>query len=325
MLSRGVPVIVSSESGVAELIESTLAEDDSARRWFIWKYGEDPIAIDELSRQMNEIILDQEQWHNQAVRVRDLLRPRASWSAGAEQLVDICREHGAGARSNASSSSDDLLHSEPVTAIHAGNRAELQRIVREHGGRRGFCLFTGRRDGYLAAYQTLLQNLHKNLDIMGLGLSHVPPDYGHLLAEMAARSRVRIALLDPAFPGPRPDPTSVASIREREERQNEGEFRRQVAKYYFDVLEPYLTHSTDAAEEPGLEIRLYKVLPAVNIFRVDDAMFFGSYLLEAPPEETPTLLVHRTGEVGGLLFTTMMRHFDEVWKNKTDIEGFKTF
>jgi hypothetical protein len=47
----------------------------------------------------------------------------------------------------------------------------------------------------------------------------------------------------------------------------------------------------------------------VNIFRIDDEVFWGPYLIHQQSRNSPTLLVRR----GGLLFDVLLRHFETIW------------
>ena len=59
------------------------------------------------------------------------------------------------------------------------------------------------------------------------------------------------------------------------------------------------------------QVRLYKVLPSVNYFRVDDEAFWGPYLMLEPSRNTPTILIKR----GGVLYDKLRNHFDAIWSD----------
>jgi hypothetical protein len=69
-------------------------------------------------------------------------------------------------------------------------------------------------------------------------------------------------------------------------------------------------------ETQGLEtderfaVRLYRALPMLNIFRIDDELFWGPYLVRQVSRNSPTFLVGR-----GELFTQLIAHFDEIWSS----------
>ena len=73
-------------------------------------------------------------------------------------------------------------------------------------------------------YHSRLRNA-KEVDILGFGLASFREDYGNQFAELSLRTSFRILLLDPDFPSP---DNSIASIRDREEGNNDGDIRRDV-------------------------------------------------------------------------------------------------
>jgi hypothetical protein len=117
---------------------------------------------------------------------------------------------------------------------------------------------------------------------------------------------------------------SLASLREQEERSPVGAIRRDVAEWAVLVAE-YRKKVEDGQiiVEPGkgIEVRLYNILPTVNLFRVDTNLFVGPYLLDVEDRETPTFLIKSEapgrGSMGSTMFKVYDRHFEAVWSNKS--------
>jgi hypothetical protein len=185
----------------------------------------------------------------------------------------------------------------------------------------GLYLFGGRGDAFFKLYDEALHSIQNGLDIFSLKLSRFRQEHESTLIDIAQRSRVRIALLDPRFPLPE-DHCSLASIREREEKSSVGAIRRDVAAWA-TVQRRYqaLIDEGTLAETPvnGLEIKLYNILPTINLFRVDKSLFVGPYLLDVPDRETPTFLIKSEapghGSMGTTMFSVYQRHFDAVWND----------
>ena len=59
------------------------------------------------------------------------------------------------------------------------------------------------------------------------------------------------------------------------------------------------------------QVRLYTALPSINVFRVDDELFWGPYLVRRQSRNTPTFLVSR----GGGLFDRIVEHFELLWSD----------
>jgi SIR2-like domain len=187
----------------------------------------------------------------------------------------------------------------------------------------GLYLFGGRGDAFFRLYDEALLGIQDELDIFSLKLGRFRRQHSATLLAAAARTRIRIALLDPSFPLPE-DHISLASIREREERSPVGAIRRDVAEWT-TVCSEYRRAVDDGAmeetERNGLHIRLYNILPTVNLFRVDTNLFVGPYLLDVEDRETPTFLIKSEApghsSMGNTMFKVYQRHFEAVWTNPT--------
>lgn len=140
----------------------------------------------------------------------------------------------------------------------------------------------------------------KRIDLIGLGLSSFREDYSREFAEWSRRAKVRILVLDPDFPT---RGHSLADYRDVEERGAKGKIRGDVEAFQ-EVID------NDAGiDRTRFEVRRMRSIPAINLLRIDDEIFWGPYLMAERSRNTPTLLVQR----GGFMFTDLERHFEETW------------
>lgn len=107
-------------------------------------------------------------------------------------------------------------------------------------------------------------------------------------------------MIDPDFPS---SVTSLADLRDVEEKTQAGHIRADVEAFEAAVRQ------IRAINRSRFKIRRFRALPSVSLFRVDDVLFWGPYLVGQPSRNMPTLLVHR----GGFLFDRLIAHFDEIW------------
>ena len=150
-------------------------------------------------------------------------------------------------------------------------------------------------------YHSRLRNA-KEVDILGFGLSSFREDYGSKFAELSLNTSFRILLLDPDFPSPT---DSIAAIRDREEGNNNGDIKRDVEAFESAV------RRTEPLVKTNFLVRRLTALPSINIFRVDDEIFWGPYLIADQSRNMPTLLVRR----GGFLYDQIKNHFEHLWTN----------
>lgn len=153
-------------------------------------------------------------------------------------------------------------------------------------------------------YETRLKNANEGIDIMGFGLRALQEDYHKDFVKWANRATVRILLLDPEFPN---SEFSVANQRDKEEGNDQGDIRRDV--------QAFLRSCSDLMrnKQPRFEIRLYRCLPSINMFRIDDDLFWGPYLIGDVSRNFPTFLVSRQG----ILYRRLQGHFDRIWSDET--------
>lgn len=164
-------------------------------------------------------------------------------------------------------------------------------------------IFDGRSVRVKPVYDERLTRLRNRLDILGFGQKALREDYLSEFVRWKQRANIRILLIDPEYPS---EYVSYARQRDVEERDSEGTIAQQVRQFIID---------TEPVQKSGgknkFEIRLYRCLPTVNIFRVDDDLFWGPYLIKEPSRNSPTFLVHK----GGLLFERLTAHFESIWND----------
>ena len=156
-----------------------------------------------------------------------------------------------------------------------------------------------------AEYDRRLEAATDRIDIMGFGLRALRQDYADSFGKWRNRAAVRILLLDPEFPTSK---NSLADIRDSEE----GEDAKTIVK---DVREFLRAAANEiGCSGGGFQVRLYRCLPSINLFRVDDELFWGPYLVGQPSRNSPTFVVKR----GGVLYQRYLEHFEAIW-NSNDL------
>lgn len=150
-------------------------------------------------------------------------------------------------------------------------------------------------------YDARLSKAKEGIDVLGFGLSSLRHDYLAEFQNWKHRANVRILLLDPEFPSTE---QSCASQRDLEERNTVGKIAQDVQKFIDEVC-PLI----GVAGQHTFDIRLYTCIPTLNIFRIDDHLFWGPYLLDEESRNHPTFLVTR----GGTLYARFSRQFDLIW------------
>ena len=152
-------------------------------------------------------------------------------------------------------------------------------------------------------YVRRLNAARDQIDIMGFGLSSFREDFLDELKQWKERATVRILLIDPEFPHPS---YTYAAQRDNEEKNTLGEIESDVRKFAADVG-PLIGNSG----RRQFQIRLYRCLPSVNIFRIDDELFWGPYLVGSQSRNCPTFIVKRHG----ILFDRLSRQFQDIWES----------
>jgi len=156
----------------------------------------------------------------------------------------------------------------------------------------------GIRDAYIQRSRLAT----KGIDILGFGLNGLREDRLQDLAAWATQCQVRILLLDPdAGTGQ----GSFADARDLEEgAAHPGGIRTNVEAFLAD------TASLRSNKSLKFDVRLYKCMPTVSIYRIDRELFFGPYLVRKPSRNQPSLLV---GE--GAIFDALCAHFEAIWND----------
>jgi hypothetical protein len=162
--------------------------------------------------------------------------------------------------------------------------------------------FTARSTRIKEQYDQRLRGARQSIDIMGFGLRQLREDYISDFTSWASRAHVRILLIDPDAPT---TALSHANQRDLEEGNAQGSIATDVREFLQQTATARATHPS------RFQVRLYTALPSVNIFRVDDELFWGPYLTSTQSRNTPTFLVKR----GGGLYDRLVAHFEELWNN----------
>ena len=182
------------------------------------------------------------------------------------------------------------------------DRKESRRVhdIREYGLNR---IFSVRSVGIKVEYDRRLAHASKAIDIMGFGLRHLREDYGSDFQQWAEKATVRILMLDPDFPSKN---NPIADLRDVEEKNDRGEIKKDVMRM--------IRMSGDIVKDNNLNfrIRLYRCLPSINLFRIDQDVFWGPYFVGDVSRNMPTFLM----EGGGRLSSRLIEHFDQIWASE---------
>ena len=176
----------------------------------------------------------------------------------------------------------------------ARDESERLKNLRESGIRK---TFEARSVAIRSEYDERLASASDAIEIMGFGLRSLRHDHEKDFEDWAKRATVRILVIDPEFP--RKD-GCLADMRDVEE--GDGEIKDDVRK---------LVRSCSALlklKTNGFELRLYTCLPSINLFRIDEDVFWGPYLVGDISRNLPTLLM----DADSKLSRRLIAHFDEV-------------
>jgi hypothetical protein len=155
-----------------------------------------------------------------------------------------------------------------------------------------------------AEYDQRLAKAHHQIDILGFGLRALREDYREEFAKWKRKANIRVLVIDPEFPSVK---YSYAKQRDKEERSSEGTIQGDVQAFLTEKRRLDIEVTSHS-----FEVQLYTCLPSINIFRIDDELFWGPYLIGEQSRNAPTFLVRR----GGILFERIVEHFDRIWKDK---------
>ena len=162
-------------------------------------------------------------------------------------------------------------------------------------------VFDGRAAQIRSEYDSRIHNA-REIDILGFGLAALREDYGRSFRQWTAHAKVRVLLLDPDYPEVK---NSFASQRDSEENNPAGRIKGDV-QAFLSLLDE------ERVDKSVFQVRLISALPSINLFRIDDEMFWGPYLINQQSRNAPTFLVRR----GGFLFERYKKHFDDLWNGR---------
>jgi hypothetical protein len=148
-------------------------------------------------------------------------------------------------------------------------------------------------------YDRRLDAVRESIDLLGFGQRNFHEDHIEDFSAWLARGvTIRLLLLDPAYPSPQ---YSYADQRDREE--GSGRIAQDVEDFLHGVK------ARGLHEHERFSIHLFRCLPAVSVFRIDDDLFWGPYLVRTASRNSPTLLTVR----GSPLFRALEGHFQDIW------------
>lgn len=174
----------------------------------------------------------------------------------------------------------------------------LLEALRDFGLQR---IHSGRGVRIREEYDIAISKAEKTIDVLGFGLRSLLEDYGNSFPVWAARAPVRVLLIDPEYPSVR---YCYADQRDSEEHNQKGDITR-------DVKEFVKRTAALAEGNAQFRIRLYRCLPSVNLFRIDNTMFWGPYLVGQQSRNMPTFVLTK----GGSLYRRFSEHFDSIWNS----------
>ena len=161
-------------------------------------------------------------------------------------------------------------------------------------------VFEKRSVAMRSEYDSRLERASNSIDILGFGLQHLREDHLEHFSDWADRAKVRILVIDPESPS-RNSP--YANQRDLEEGSEEGQIAQDVRAMISSC------HDLLVENASRFELRLYTCLPSINIFRIDDEVFWGPYFVGGVSRNMPTFLLDGRGFIG----VAIMAHFDRIW------------
>lgn len=163
-------------------------------------------------------------------------------------------------------------------------------------------LFSERSVAIKPEYDSRIEKAKKRIDIIGFGLKSFREDYSQRFEALAANvDEIRILLIDPEFPERR---MSFADQRDREERENPGKIKEDV-RIFIESTNILRTRYSN------FRVRLYRSLPSINYFRIDNEAFWGPYLVGMPSRKMPTAIISKSSP----LFDVLEEHFENIWSS----------
>lgn len=163
-------------------------------------------------------------------------------------------------------------------------------------------LFDGRSVAIKDEYDSRLAKASKSIDVLGFGLRHLREDHADHFAEWGRRAKVRFLLVDPEFPS---KDSPYADQRDLEEGDDEGKISKDVKQLIKSCSELMGDDGID------FELKLYTCLPSINVFRIDDDVFWGPYFVDDVSRNMPTLLFRGDS----FMAKRIARHFEPIWNS----------
>ena len=164
-------------------------------------------------------------------------------------------------------------------------------------------LFSGRSVRIKAQYDDRLSRMKANLDVLAWGLASFREDYGEqLLGWVAKGIRIRFLLMNPNSPQGR----MLCDLQDEVEGRRPGSTANDISTF-LTVVQPV---------KGSLEIRTSSFHPSINMFRVDEDIFFGPYLAPSVSRNAPTAILSEAH----WLYGTLLAHFDWLWEKASSPE-----
>lgn len=165
-------------------------------------------------------------------------------------------------------------------------------------------VFDDRYSYIRSAYQRYQANVSEQLDLLGMSLTHFQQDVGEQLIDWLnerPKLQIRLLLLNPN--------SSYGRTRDLEEGNHEGH----IAEWSLRLTEKVLL-----IDHPRLQVRWYNTLPSANVYRLDQIVFVGNYLVRRLSRQTPTFEL----DVNGRLAKPYLQHFEDLWKPPKENENW---
>lgn len=151
-------------------------------------------------------------------------------------------------------------------------------------------------------YERRFNAARDQIDFLGFGLRALREDFGDSFSAWLNHTRIRVLLVDPEAPS---SELTYADQRDREEGNSHGAIRNDVTQFL-----AFMTPLVNKYPK-NLRIRLYCCMPAINVCRIDNEIFWGPYILGEQSRNTPTFLIDRSG----IMYSVLARHYEEIWEN----------
>lgn len=164
-------------------------------------------------------------------------------------------------------------------------------------------VFEKRSVAIRSEYDSRLKRASQSIDILGFGLQHLKEDYLEDFDTWADRAIVRMLVIDPESPS---NAAPYANQRDLEEETELGQIAQDVRTLVSSCRDLLVRRPN------RFTIRLYTCLPSINMFRIDDEIFWGPYFVGGVSRNMPTFLLDGRGFVA----EAIVAHFEKIWTNE---------